>query len=92
MDRAIATELLQQELARVRQRGYASLAADVGEETTREVVGPDGKDYQISVLLLWDSEKNGALKVIGSIDDGGWCAFVPLTLGDLIDPEAGGGE
>jgi hypothetical protein len=78
--------LLQQELARVRQRGYASLAADVGEETAREIVGPDGKDYQISVLVVWDRDEKGALRVIVSIDDGGWSAWKPLTADDLNHP------
>jgi hypothetical protein len=57
MDRTIATEL-QRELALMRQRGYASLAANMGEEV-RQVTGHDGKDYQISVLLVWDREEGG---------------------------------
>jgi hypothetical protein len=88
MDRTIATELLQQELALVRRRGYASLAAEVGEETTREIVGPDGKDYQISVLVVWDRDEKGPLRVIVSIDDGGLSAWKPLTIDDLIHPDA----
>jgi hypothetical protein len=87
MDRIIATQLLQQELQRARERGYASLAANVGEETTREIVGPDGKQYQISVLVVWDRDENGTLRVIVSIDDGGWRAFKPLTADDLIHPD-----
>jgi hypothetical protein len=88
MDRIVATELLQQELGALRQRGYASLATDVGEEIVREIVGPDGKDYQISVLVVWDKNPNGALRIIASIDDGGWRALMPLTADDLIYPAA----
>jgi hypothetical protein len=49
MDRTIARMLLEQELAQARQRGYGRLKADVGQEITKQIVGPDGKDYQISV-------------------------------------------
>jgi hypothetical protein len=87
MDRTIARLLLEQELAQARQRGYGGLKADVGQEITKQIVGPDGKDYQISVLLVWDAQENGPLRVIVSIDDGSWRAFVPLTADDLIYPE-----
>ena len=51
MDRAIASMLLEQELAQARQRGYGRLKLDVGQEVTKQIVGPDGKDYQASVLV-----------------------------------------
>ena len=44
MDRAIASMLLEQEQAR--QRGYGRLKLDVGQEVTKQIVGPDGKDDQ----------------------------------------------
>ena len=89
MDRTIATALLQQELAAARARGYAALRNEVGNDVTREIVGPDGKEYQISLTVVWDKEENGPIRLIASIDDGGWRAFVPLTSGDLVDPETG---
>jgi hypothetical protein len=36
---------------------------------------------------LCDAQEDGPLRVIVSIDDGGWRAFVPLTADDLIYPE-----
>jgi hypothetical protein len=42
MDRTIARMLLEQELAQARQRGYGGLKADVGQEITKQIVGPDG--------------------------------------------------
>jgi hypothetical protein len=87
MDRVVATELLQHELALARQRGYQQLAAEVGEDIQKQVIGPDGKEYQLSLLVIWDQEVNGAVRLIASIDDGGWRAFVPLTAGDLVYPD-----
>jgi len=37
--------------------------------------------------VVWDAQENGPLRVIVSIDDGGWRAFAPLTGDDLISPE-----
>jgi hypothetical protein len=87
LDRAVATMLLEQELAQARQRGHGALKADVGEEVTKQIVGPDGKEYQMSLLIVWDDKENGALRVIASVDDGGWRAIAPLTADDLIYPE-----
>jgi hypothetical protein len=67
--------------------GYGHLKVDVGQEVTKQVVGPDGKDDQMSVLVVWDAQENGPLRVIVSIDDDGWRAIVPLTPDDLIYPE-----
>jgi hypothetical protein len=58
LDCAVATRLLEQELARARQRGHGGLKADVGEEVTKQIAGPDGKNYQMSVLIVWDAEEN----------------------------------
>ncbi|MFL4979380.1 MAG: hypothetical protein ACJ8FV_12955 [Xanthobacteraceae bacterium] len=87
MDRAIASMLLEQELAQARQRGYGGLKLDVCQEVTKQIVGPDGKDYQASVLVVWDAQENGPLRAIVSIGDSGWRAFAPLTGDDLISPE-----
>ena len=46
MDRAIASIMLEQERAQARQHGYGRLKLDVGQEVTKQIVGPDGKDYQ----------------------------------------------
>jgi hypothetical protein len=51
----------------------------IGEEFHFEKQGPSGVEYQIEILILWDSTPNGVIRVLGFIDDGGWRAFVPLT-------------
>ena len=87
MDRTVATRLLQQELAKVRQRGYRRLLAERGDEVVTQVVGPDGEEYTMSVQLFWDKEEHGPLRVIVSIDDGGLRAIVPLTIDDIVYPD-----
>jgi hypothetical protein len=87
MDRAIATQLLQQELARVRQAGYDALLRTVeAGPLPKDVVGPDGKTYQLETSAFWDDKENGPIRVIVAIDDGGWRAFIPMTADEIIAP------
>jgi hypothetical protein len=80
MDKAEAARLLTTELAKFRQRPYDDLAAMVDSpKHTVEVVGRSGTRYYLSVLVHWDSEAAGNVRVIGTIDDGGVRAFVPMS-------------
>ena len=45
------------------------------DEYRAEMRGPSGATYQVEVQLFWDDQPNGELRVMGSIDDGGWRAF-----------------
>jgi len=44
-----------------------------------EVTGPSGTTYQVETEAFWDGAKDADLRVIVSVDDGGWRAFMPLT-------------
>jgi hypothetical protein len=44
-----------------------------------ELAGSSGAQYQLEITFHWDGPKGGDIRVIGSIDDGGWRAFLPLT-------------
>ncbi len=35
--------------------------------------------YQIEIQAYWDDKPNENIRVMGSIDDGGWRAFSPLS-------------
>jgi hypothetical protein len=87
MDRIEALTLLESELARYRSRRYAELVQLLDEPVTADVTGPSGVVYQLEFQAFWDDGKDGNLRVIGSIDDGGWRAFVPLTRDFLVTPE-----
>ena len=52
-----------------------------------EVVGPSGTVYQLEVTAFWDDKKARNLRVIVTIDDGGWRAFVPLTTDFIMGPD-----
>src|SRR5688572_1430838 len=79
MDKAEASEVLRVQLELWRRRTYAELAREVGHSHHFELNGPSGTWYQGNIRMDWDDKPDGAVRVIGSIDDGGWRAFAPLT-------------
>jgi hypothetical protein len=90
MDSVIARSLLERELDAIRARGYRHLRGQIGTDIDTELTGPDGVCYQLKILVLWDSEASGAIRIIGSIDDGGLRTFLrPLTMDHLLQPDNG---
>jgi hypothetical protein len=81
-----AKDLLYEHLKEYRRRSYAELVALLERPQTTEVGGPSGTRYQIEVQVFWDGPRNGNVRVLGSIDDGGWRAFVPLTDSLIVAP------
>lgn len=68
--------------------GFDALSKRAGESDALEVAGASGKAYQIEYDILWDHKPNGAIRIIGSVDDGGLRAFAPLTESRLVTPPA----
>jgi len=54
---------------------------------TVEVSGPSGMTYQVETEAFWDSSKEGDLRVIVKVDDGGWRAFMPLSEDFILAPD-----
>ena len=79
MDKTEARLLLQTQLQPWRRRSHAELANEVGHSHHFQLTAQSGTLYQGEIQVFWDAEPNGAIRVWGSIDDGGWRAFVPLT-------------
>ena len=87
MDRNEAHGLLRQQLDRHRTRPHRELQSLIAEPEVVELEGPSGTRFCIEVLAVWDSQVGGDIRVIGSIDDGGWRAFKPLTDDFIIRPD-----
>jgi hypothetical protein len=80
MDNDEAIRLLEEELAVLRGESYEALAARIDDDViVRERTGRGATAYQIEIQVVWDGPKGGNVRVIGSVDDGGWRAFVPVT-------------
>lgn len=87
MDKEEAAQLLRAHLEEYRRRSYAELVAILGETQVAEIHGASGETYQIEVQVFWDGRPGGDALVAGSIDDGGWRAFVPLTDSFILSPD-----
>jgi len=87
MDKDEAREVLRRHLESYRRQSYTRLAALIGKPQTCELTAPSGTSYQIEVEASWDDNPNGDIHVIGSVDDGGWRAFVPLSEDFIMAPD-----
>jgi hypothetical protein len=86
MDKSEAQKILSEQLARFNGRSHSELAplVEARHIEAYEVRGASGTTYQIEMQYFWDDRPGDTIRVIGSIDDGGIRAFVPLTDSLLI--------
>ena len=63
------------------------MAALAGSNEAKEIVGEDGKTYQLEIDVFWDSKDGGDVRVTVAVDDGSWRAFKPLTRDFIVRPD-----
>jgi limonene-1,2-epoxide hydrolase len=81
VDKGEALAIVEAELAALRKAPYLDLVKRlVGKQEVLERVGASGTRYVVELEALWDDKRLGHLRVIASIDDGGWRRFAPLTV------------
>lgn len=88
MDSREAIAVLRGNLDEYRRLTYSDLQAKVGEDRHFQVVGPSGAEYQVEVQVFWESVPGERLLVVGSVDDGGFRAFMPLCETLVAEPTA----
>jgi hypothetical protein len=76
-------------LGPLRDLPYAALVRRLlDRQENVSVAGASGVVYQVEIEGFWDDPlQPGNLRVIGSVDDGGWRAVVPLTDAFIITPD-----
>ena len=79
MDNREAAAVLREHLAGYRRRSYSELVGLRGRPQIAELQGGSGTRYQVEVEVHWDGQAGGAVRVLGSIDDGGWRSFRPVS-------------
>lgn len=87
MDKNEAQAVLGRELTSYRSKTYLELVELMGEIFAYEKEASSGRSYQIEIQVVWDLKEGGDIRVIGSVDDGGWRAFFPLTYGFLMNSD-----
>ena len=66
---------------------YAKLVASINHTEVNNVIGESGVFYQIDLNPYWDSKPDGNLRLMASIDDGGWRAFSRPTGSLIMKPD-----
>jgi hypothetical protein len=80
MNKQEAKEIIRKQLDVYRRMPYFELIKLIdADPIAYEIRGPSGVLYQIEIEAFWDDKPNGNIRVVGSIDDGGLRAFVPLS-------------
>jgi hypothetical protein len=82
-----ARAVIHAQLARYRDRSYKELVALIGTEPFRAEIAEGAFIYQVEIEVMWDGDPGGDVRVFGSIDDGGWRAFVPLSDSFIKAPD-----
>ena len=86
MDKNEAGQLLEVQLEEWRRRSYAELSREVGHWCRFETTGESGERYEGVIQVFSLGGAQGPVKVVGSIDDGGWRTFVPLIKDFTVMP------
>jgi hypothetical protein len=75
-----AAAVLERELHRRRTIPYAELRKLV---VARHIdvleIEVQGASYQVEIQYFWDGDKEGPIRVLGGIDDGGWSSLSPIS-------------
>jgi hypothetical protein len=87
MDNNEAKIILQKTLEQFRHYTFKELQASIGNIFTFQIDGESGVQYQIEVEAVWDGKPGQDIIVLGTIDDGGWRAFSPLSDSFIIRPD-----
>ena len=86
MDKSEAHKILGEQLDRFGSYSELVPLVESGRIEHFEVCSSSGAKYQIEIQFFWDDKRRRIIRVVGSIDDGGIRAFVPLTQTLLISP------
>ena len=87
MDKGEALAILERQLERYRGLRYGELLRLLDESQHLEVTGRSGTWYQVEIYAFWDDRTCVHLRVVGTIDDGGWRAFAPLSSDFIVAPD-----
>jgi hypothetical protein len=80
MNRHEAKAILKDEFAKLAALSYRELVACLLDRKERfDVAGPSGARYHVELEASWDDVPEGNLRIVGTIDDGGWRRLLPLA-------------
>lgn len=78
--------MLLRELVAYRRLNREQLVNRIGEVDCRTVQSVTGVNYQIEIQIVWNDGPGSAIRILGSIDDGGWRSWYPIGYTFLAQP------
>lgn len=85
MDKNAYLKLLTPIVADYRSRDYAFWFPYIaGDVILLDACAADGTQCCVEINAMWDDKPEGNIRVIVSIDNGGWRALVPVTESFVI--------
>ena len=61
---------------------YKKFSYSFWRDNIKSIISFEGKyndqDYQVEIQAVWDDRPGGDIRVLFSIDDGGWRAYFPV--------------
>jgi hypothetical protein len=87
MNEDAAYVLIDTELRRLLELPYSELVKLIGSPEFKQALGDDGVTYQLEIEAIWDITEGEDVRVIVSVDDGGWRALKPLTQDFVMHPD-----
>jgi hypothetical protein len=80
MNKQEAAALLELQLEAFRSESWAELVRRIDlDPVVFERAGTGAATYKLEIECVWDGPRGGNVRVIGSVDDGGSRAFIPIT-------------
>jgi len=79
LNKEIAENILAKVLKQYATRNQDQLLLLQGSHENFEVIGDDGKTYQLEIQVVWDSRDRKQIRIIGAIDDGDLSSYFPMT-------------
>ncbi len=81
--------ILEEKLLEFQKLSYEELRKLVDDEPYTEAQGEGEDFYQIEIEVFYDDpdKKDGDLRILGAIDDGGLSAFAPICDDFIITPK-----
>jgi len=88
MDTSEAIEILSEELDKYKEIPYSELKnMATGKPIGKEVRTYNDADYNVEVIIDWNDQPEGDIKVLAYIEDGEMRSFVPLSKYFIKTPE-----
>ncbi|KOX08414.1 hypothetical protein ACWD6L_04815 [Micromonospora profundi] len=85
VDKEIAAGLADARLADWQCIDHGGWIAVVDDKDVRQVVGEDGRRYNVVSHAVHDGD--GRIRMSVAVDDGGLSAFVPLVRDQIMNPD-----